>query len=813
MATKGSRAKKGGKAAKAAKRVAAKHAASKASKKASKGAGKAGSKKATRTAAAAGSPGGGRPVDPRGGAAPRGQLPIPQQVPQNFHALYDRGFRASRGVTMASSAATPPRTEGHRRLGAKVKGLGVHYDQATQLPNLVTVTPKKTGAASPLSTRGAAAARRTPEGAVAQFLEQQGDLWNLSPEDTSTIEVISVSQPGGGAESGSRVRGAGTGSRAGGGESDFDIGNLKTVNLIQRVEGKEVFNSDVTAAVNASNEVISVAGQFFPGAGRESARTRAASKGAEGGLTSEEEAIARAAFDLTSVVYKAEEFAPAPPPPESGPYRFYEHRPAGGGTRFQFERPVRLKDVMFPLGGGEFVPGYYMELWIKGFPAFSYVMDAVDTPDVLYRKNLSSEVAFKYLVHNTGDGLFRPHDGPAPGTPHPTGRPDGFQARPVRERVVQLESLLPGDPWLAADARTTDGNNCVAYADLTASNGFGPGDVFGRVTSTRTFNQAYNHSKPARDPKNLQNSIVGMFFHVNWLHDRWYQAGFDEASGNAQKSNFGRGGIGGDPILAEGNDFSGTDNANMTTPADGASPRMQMFEFLGCNPQPSRTSNHEALITFHEMGHYITNRLVGNGNGLHNQQGAAMGEGWGDFFAICMTSQSTDDFAAGAFATGGWTDLTPTFKDNYYFSIRRYPYSADMRKNPLTFKHISRNVVLPTTAPINPTRNTDNSEEHNAGEVWCSALWEVFVNLVARHGHAQAERRVLAFVIGGLKLTPPNPTFVQARDGIITAVSAMAPGDLPQVRAGFAKRGMGAGAVAPPANSTTLSGVVESFTP
>ena len=50
-------------------------------------------------------------------------------------------------------------------------------------------------------------------------------------------------------------------------------------------------------------------------------------------------------------------------------------------------------------------------------------------------------------------------------------------------------------------------------------------------------------------------------------------------------------------------------------------------------PLPSRTSNHEALITFHEMGHYITNRLVGNATGLTNQQGRAMGEGWGDFFA------------------------------------------------------------------------------------------------------------------------------------------------------------------------------------
>ena len=36
--------------------------------------------------------------------------------------------------------------------------------------------------------------------------------------------------------------------------------------LVQRVDGVEVFNSDVTAAVSPANEVISVAGQFFPGA-------------------------------------------------------------------------------------------------------------------------------------------------------------------------------------------------------------------------------------------------------------------------------------------------------------------------------------------------------------------------------------------------------------------------------------------------------------------------------------------------------------------------------------------------------------------
>jgi hypothetical protein len=467
-----------------------------------------------------------------------------------------------------------------------------------------------------------------------------------------------------------------------------------------------------------------------------------------------------------------------------------------------------VKDVMFPLGDGQFVPGYYIELFIKGYPAFSYVMDAVDTPDLLYRKNLTSHVAFQYRVHNTGDALFRPEDGPAPGSPHPTGKPDGFQAKPIAERLITIESLLSGDPWLPAGATTTDGNNCVAYADLAAPDGFGPGDVKGKASAPGVFDYTYNHKKASTDPTNLQNSLVGMFFHVNWLHDRWYEAGFDEPSGNAQKSNFGRGGVAGDPVLAEGSDFSGTDNANMATPADGQSPRMQMYTFTGTNP--TRTSNHEALITFHEMGHYITNRLIGNANGLTNPQGEAMGEGWGDFFAACMTSQATDDFAKGTFAVGGWTDLAPGFTDNYYFSIRRYPYSADMKKNPLTFKHIGNNVVLPVGPPIHPSP-AGNNEVHNAGEVWCAALWDVFVKLVERHQHAQAEKRMLAYVIGGLKLTPIRPTFIQARDAIIAAVAALDAADVPAVKAGFAKRGMGDGAVAPPSNSTSLAGVVESF--
>ncbi|MBR1033211.1 M36 family metallopeptidase [Bradyrhizobium liaoningense] len=509
------------------------------------------------------------------------------KVPENFNALYSRGARAARGIEIAVPSAERPAIA---RLNSAVADVAVDYDDSTQNP--IRVGTRSTGG------RLTIAPAESPQEAVRQFIGERADLWQLSDQDLGTVEVVSVSSKG-----------------------------IPMVRVIQKVDGVEVFQSDMTAAVAPDNKVVSVAGQLFRSAGAESTRSaaRAATARSLGAKTlttgdrSAEEAIARAAFDLTGYPYKSSDFAGEAAARESGPYRFYrskwrmpsaaprgKKKPRTARTQKQpvaplFERPVRVKDVLFPMGEGLFVPGYYIELWIRGLPAFSYVVDAVDAPDVLFRKNLTSRAVFKYMVQNTGDEIFRPEDGPAPGTPHPTGEPDGFQARPIAEKLIEIESFLPGRPWLPQDATTTKGNNCFAYADLKAADGFGAGDVVGKITAPGKFGAKYDHSKPSTVAANLQNSIVGMFFHVNWLRDRWYEAGFDESSGNAQEDNFGLGGIDGDPILAEGNDFEGSDNANMSTPPDGSSPRMQMFRFDGPNPLPSRTSNHEALITFHEI--------------------------------------------------------------------------------------------------------------------------------------------------------------------------------------------------------------------
>jgi extracellular elastinolytic metalloproteinase len=265
-----------------------------------------------------------------------------KRIPGNYHALYDRGFRAARGTLPDAPARLE--TAGHDRLSEDVSDLVVDYDEATRLPNFV--------ASGEPAARLSTAPADSPEDAVTQLIQDRGDLWNLTPEDASTVDIISVSRKG-----------------------------LNTVNVIQRVEGKEVFNSDVTVAVSRQNEVISVSGQLFPGAAAASQRARAAT------TTSEVEAIAKAAFDLTNITYEATDFSPTEAPPESDPYRFYQFTPRDEeDPRPSFERSVRLKDVMYPLGEDQFVPAYYIELWIEGFPTFAYVVDAVDTPDVLFHR-------------------------------------------------------------------------------------------------------------------------------------------------------------------------------------------------------------------------------------------------------------------------------------------------------------------------------------------------------------------------------------------------------------------------------------------
>ena len=136
-----------------------------------------------------------------------------------------------------------------------------------------------------------------------------------------------------------------------------------------------------------------------------------------------------------------------------------------------------------------------------------------------------------------------------------------------------------------ADTSNTTGNNVRAQTDLplvpgqTVTDGsFTPGLDVQPTNPNREFHYPLDLTT---NPETYREAVVtNLFYWNNVIHDIMYKYGFDEASGNFQTNNYGRGGRANDSVIADAQDGSGTNNANFATPTDGSAPRMQMFIWL-----------------------------------------------------------------------------------------------------------------------------------------------------------------------------------------------------------------------------------------
>ncbi|HEU4729764.1 MAG TPA: M36 family metallopeptidase [Kofleriaceae bacterium] len=255
---------------------------------------------------------------------------------------------------------------------------------------------------------------------------------------------------------------------------------------------------------------------------------------------------------------------------------------------------------------GDAAPDPLSDPSIPTFSAHSYLV-ADDGGRILDDRDLVQQDAFVYRAYAETDGVRRPLDGAlASFAPHPTGVPDGSAPAIIPANLVVMEAFNgPLDPWLPSNATTTSGNNAEAFADLDANRVFGPGDVRPEVKSGRILNYTYDHSlEPLATPDQSKAAVVNAFYVVNWLHDWWYDSGFTEATGDGQADNFGRGGVAGDPLLITAQAGANTglrNNADMSTPADGARPRMRMFLWTAGTSTslttPVGTPHSEALGT------------------------------------------------------------------------------------------------------------------------------------------------------------------------------------------------------------------------
>ncbi|MCX6317835.1 MAG: M36 family metallopeptidase [Bacteroidetes bacterium] len=348
----------------------------------------------------------------------------------------------------------------------------------------------------------------------------------------------------------------------------------------------------------------------------------------------------------------------------------------------------------------------------------------------------------------------------------------------------------------AVEHDSTRGNNVYAAEDRNSTNAvIDKAAVSQTPQPNLTFDYVpdFTQSPLLTTPPNQQFNITNLFYMNNIMHDMVYIYGFDEVSGNFQRDNMGRGGLGNDHVFADAQDGGGTNNANFGTPVDGQNPRMQMYIWTA--PNPDRDGDVDNGIIAHEFGHGISNRLTGGpGNSSCVGNAEHGGEGWSDYYALMLTT----NWATATPADGALARPIGTYALGQPITgagIRSFPYSTNIAINPLVYS---------TTLP---------AQVHNRGEYWCEALWEMTWEMIQQTGinpnlfnasGVGGNSAAIKLVTEGMKLQPCGPGFIDARNAILKADTLFFGAQYScSIWKAFAKRGMGRNASQGSAASVT----------
>lgn len=225
----------------------------------------------------------------------------------------------------------------------------------------------------------------------------------------------------------------------------------------------------------------------------------------------------------------------------------------------------------------------------------------------------------------------------------------------------------------------------------------------------------------------------------------------------------------------------------------GGNVNIQLYDSSGFVPKTD--SDLDFGVIAHEYMHGISNRLTCGpsvSSGLSNAE--QMGEGWSDFIGLALTVKK-GDVGATPRGIGNWL----IGENQNGTGIRNYPYSTNMAKNPHTY----RNIQLASSG--------GRTEVHYVGEVWCTMLWDMFWNLVNKHGFDEniydgkgGNNIAIHLVTEGMKLQKCNPGFVDGRNAILKADSILYGGEnATEIWKAFARRGLGFSAVQGSSYSTS----------
>lgn len=246
----------------------------------------------------------------------------------------------------------------------------------------------------------------------------------------------------------------------------------------------------------------------------------------------------------------------------------YDERPQalrarGRVTEFELtaelHRAPTVERVAYIGPAGELLAGFLVETWSGPDNQLHHTLVGGDGTLVAVEHRTNTD-SYKVFVEDPGKGAQAVVNGPGNGNAQ---SPSG---------------------WLGAGTQYTTnitGNNVNAYLDVDANNS---PDASTTPVAGGAFSSTVDLAQAPTTATNRAVAVQNLFYLNNIVHDRLHAHGFNEANGNFQVNNFGKGGVGNDPVKAEAQDGSGTNNANMSTPADGSSPRMQMYLWTGTGP-------------------------------------------------------------------------------------------------------------------------------------------------------------------------------------------------------------------------------------
>ncbi len=301
---------------------------------------------------------------------------------------------------------------------------------------------------------------------------------------------------------------------------------------------------------------------------------------------------------------------------------------------------------------------------------------------------------------------------------------------------------------------------------------------------------------------NRAQDAVQLFWLVNNFHDHLAAApiGFDGGDGAFE---------GDDAILAQSLDGAATggnglpdldhlDNANFLPLPDGIPGMMQMYLFgaadspiFGQDPFFWVSGSDDASIVYHEYAHGLSNRLVTDFDGfgaLNALQSGAMGEAWSDWYAFDKLGRDgnlVDTPGVADVRTGAYVEGTQDLIRSEPIDCRvdtadpACPGTPTAGSGGYTFGDLGQVLGFP--------------EVHADGEIWSQTLWQLRDALIAEHGTVAGIARAEQLVTDAMRLSPPEPSFLDQRNAILQADAIDAPAgqDADTIWAVFAERGMG----------------------